>query len=148
MLFQLTANMPTYPTIKCTVRGLAIRAATGAIQRQNTTKVSCTPRSITQTLKIEKVIPAGAVPKFNAVSPDNRFALASNWCSWDLSVIDINKNVEIERVKLGAYPRGIVVTPDSKNAYVAIMGSSDIAKVNLIDFSVEWLRNIGNARVI
>ncbi|MEG4962379.1 MULTISPECIES: peptidoglycan-binding protein [unclassified Microcoleus] len=99
----------------------------------------------TQTLKIEKVIPVGAVPKFNAVSPDNRFALASNWCSWDLSVVDINKNLEIERVKLGAYPRGIVVTPDSKNAYVAIMGSSDIAKVNLIDFSVEWLRNIGNA---
>ncbi|MEG5037635.1 MULTISPECIES: peptidoglycan-binding protein [unclassified Microcoleus] len=99
----------------------------------------------TQTLKIEKVIPVGAVPKFNAVSPDNRFALASNWCSWDLSVVDINKNLEIERVKLGAYPRGIVVTPDSKNAYVAIMGSSDIAKVNLIDFSVEWLKNIGNA---
>ena len=99
----------------------------------------------TQTLKIEKVIPVGAVPKFNAVSPDNRFALSSNWCSWDLSVVDINKNLEIERVKLGAYPRGIVVTPDSKNAYVAIMGSSDIAKVNLIDFSVEWLRDIGNA---
>ncbi len=99
----------------------------------------------TETLKIEKVIPVGAVPKFNAVSPDNRFALASNWCSWDLSVIDINKNLEVERVKLGAYPRGIVVTPDSKNAYVAIMGSSNIAKVNLIDFSVEWLRNIGNA---
>ncbi|MEG4212309.1 peptidoglycan-binding protein [Microcoleus sp. S13_B4] len=99
----------------------------------------------TQSLKIEKVIPVGAVPKFNAVSPDNRFALASNWCSWDLSVVDINKNLEIERVKLGAYPRGIVITPDSKNAYVAIMGSSDIAKVNLIDFSVEWLRNIGNA---
>ena len=99
----------------------------------------------TQTLKIEKVIPVGAVPKFNAVSPDNRFALSSNWCSWDLSVVDINKNLEIERVKLGEYPRGIVVTPDSKNAYVAIMGSSDIAKVNLIDFSVEWLKNIGNA---
>ncbi|WP_445243455.1 peptidoglycan-binding protein [Microcoleus sp. M2_C6] len=99
----------------------------------------------TKTLKIEKVIPVGAVPKFNAVSPDNRFALASNWCSWDLSIVDINKNIEIERVKLGAYPRGIVVTPDSKNAYVAIMGSSNIAKVNLIDFSVEWLKNIGNA---
>ncbi|MBW3584310.1 MAG: peptidoglycan-binding protein [Cyanobacteria bacterium 0813] len=99
----------------------------------------------TQNLKIEKVIPVGAVPKFNAVSPDNRFALASNWCSWDLSVVDTNKNLEVERVKLGAYPRGIVVTPDSKNAYVAIMGSSNIAKVNLLDFSVEWLRNIGNA---
>ncbi|MEG3847233.1 peptidoglycan-binding protein [Microcoleus sp. herbarium19] len=99
----------------------------------------------TETLKIENVIPVGAVPKFNAVSPDNRFALATNWCSWDLSIVDINQNREIERVKLGAYPRGIAVTPDSKSAYVAVMGSSDIAKVNLIDFSVEWLRNIGNA---
>lgn len=99
----------------------------------------------TETLKIEKIIPVGAVPKFNAVSPDNSFVLASNWCSWDLSVVDINKNREIERVKLGAYPRGIVVTPDSKNAYIAVMGSSDIAKVNLLDFSVEWLKNIGNA---
>jgi YVTN family beta-propeller protein len=99
----------------------------------------------TQTLKIEKVISVGAVPKFNAVSPDNRFVLASNWCSWDLSVVDTQKNSEIERVKLGAYPRGIVVTPDSKTAYVAVMGSSDIARVNLSDFSVAWLKNIGNA---
>ncbi len=99
----------------------------------------------TETLKIEKVISVGAVPKFNAVSPDNRFVLASNWCSWDLSVVDTQKNSEVERVKLGAYPRGIVVTPDSKTAYVAVMGSSDIARVDLTDFSVAWLRNVGNA---
>ena len=99
----------------------------------------------TETLKIEKVISVGAVPKFNAVSPDNRLVLASNWCSWDLSVVDTQKNSEIERVKLGAYPRGIVVTPDSKTAYVAVMGSSDIARVNLTDFSVAWLKNVGNA---
>ncbi|MEK0182853.1 MAG: peptidoglycan-binding protein [Oscillatoriales cyanobacterium] len=99
----------------------------------------------TQTLKIEKVISVGAVPKFNAVSPDNRLVLASNWCSWDLSVVDTQKNSEIERVKLGAYPRGIVVTPDSKTAYVAVMGSADIAKVNLKDFSVSWLRNVGSS---
>lgn len=99
----------------------------------------------TETLKIEKVIAVGAVPKFNAVSPDNRLVLATNWCSWDLSVVDTNKNTEIERVKLGAYPRGIVVTPDSKSAYVAVMGSADIAKVNLSDFSVKWLRNIGSS---
>ncbi len=99
----------------------------------------------TESLKIEKVISVGAVPKFNAVSPDNRFVLASNWCSWDLSVVDTQKNKEVERVKLGAYPRGIVVTPDSKTAYVAVMGSSDIARVNLTDFSVAWLKNVGNA---
>jgi YVTN family beta-propeller protein len=99
----------------------------------------------TETLKIDKIIEVGAVPKFNAVSPDNRLVLASNWCSWDLSVVDAEKNREIKRVKLGAYPRGIVVTPDSKTAYVAVMGSANIARVNLKDYSVKWLRNIGNA---
>lgn len=99
----------------------------------------------TETLKIEKVISVGAVPKFNAVSSDNRLVLATNWCSWDLSIVDTQKNSEIKRVKLGAYPRGIIVTPDSKTAYVAVMGSADIARVDLTDFSVAWLRNVGNA---
>jgi YVTN family beta-propeller protein len=99
----------------------------------------------TADLKIEKVIQVGAVPKFNAVSPDNRWLLTSNWCTWDLSVVDIEKSQEIKRIKLGAYPRGIVVDAESKNAYVAIMGSANIAKVNLQDFSVEWLNNIGSS---
>jgi YVTN family beta-propeller protein len=99
----------------------------------------------TETLKIDKVIEVGAVPKFNAVSPDNRLVLASNWCSWDLSVVDAENNREIERVELGAYPRGIVVTPDSKTAYVAVMGSANIARVNLTDYSVKWLRNVGRS---
>lgn len=99
----------------------------------------------TETLKIEKVISVGSVPKFNAISPDNRFVLVSNWCSWDLSVIDTQKNQEIKRVKLGAYPRGIAVDANSENAYVAVMGSSDIAKVNLKNFSVDWLKSVGSS---
>ncbi len=99
----------------------------------------------TQSLEIENVIKVGPVPKFVGVTPDNKLVLVSNWCGWDLSVIDSEKNQEIKRVKLGAYPRGIVVEKNSQNAYVAVMGSSDIAKVNLTDFSVHWLRNIGAA---
>ncbi|CBN56640.1 MULTISPECIES: peptidoglycan-binding protein [Kamptonema] len=99
----------------------------------------------TESLNIEKVIQVGSVPKFNAVSPDNRFLLVSNWCTWDLSVVDTEKNQEVKRIKLGAYPRGIAVDAESKNAYVAVMGSSDIAKVSLKDFSVERLRNIGSS---
>ncbi|HEY9853354.1 MAG TPA: hypothetical protein V6D28_28030 [Leptolyngbyaceae cyanobacterium] len=99
----------------------------------------------TENLQVEKVIKVGAVPKFVATSPDNRLVLVSNWCSWDLSIIDTNKNKEIKRVKLGAYPRGIVVEPTSTKAYVAIMGSSDIAKVDLKKFSVQWLKNVGSS---
>lgn len=97
----------------------------------------------TESLNVDKVIQVGSVPKFVATSPDDSFVLVSNWCSFDLSVVDTEKNQEIKRIKLGRYPRGIVVDGDSENAYVAVMGSSDIARVNLNDFSVGWLKDIG-----
>ena len=100
----------------------------------------------TDTLKKEQVIPVGSVPKFTAVSPDNRFVLVSNWCTYDLSIIDTQSNREIKRLKLGRYPRGIAIDPNSEKAYIAIMGSSDIAVVNLKEpqsFTLQWLRNIG-----
>lgn len=99
----------------------------------------------TETLQIEKVIQVGSVPKFVATSPDHRFVLVSNWCSWDLSIVDTEKNQEIKRVKIGAYPRGIVVDRRSRKAYIAVMGSTDIAQVDLQDYSVNWLRNIGRS---
>ncbi|MFB2934776.1 YncE family protein [Aerosakkonemataceae cyanobacterium BLCC-F154] len=99
----------------------------------------------TETLQIEKVIQVGSVPKFVATSPDNRFVLVSNWCSWDVSIIDTEKNQEIKRVKIGAYPRGIVVDRRSQRAYVAVMGSSDVAQIDLQEYWVNWLRNIGRS---
>jgi YVTN family beta-propeller protein len=99
----------------------------------------------TETFQIERAIRVGAVPKFVATSPDNRLVLVSNWCSWDLSVVDSQANQEIKRIKLGAYPRGIVVSPDGKTAYVAVMGSSNIARVDLNNYRVRWLRNIGRS---
>lgn len=99
----------------------------------------------TETLDIDQVIQVGSVPKFVATSADERFVLVSNWCSWDLSIVDTNKNQEVKRIKLGPYPRGIVINSASETAYIAVMGSYDIAQVNLRDFSVKWLRNIGHS---
>ncbi|MEQ9359336.1 peptidoglycan-binding protein [Coleofasciculus chthonoplastes] len=102
-------------------------------------------RISTDSLAIDQVIEVGSVPKFVATSPDNRFALVSNWCSWDLSVVDIQQNQEVRRIKLGRYPRGIAVDAASQKAYVAVMGAYDIAVVDLNDFSLDWLKNIGNS---
>ena len=99
----------------------------------------------TGTLDIEKVIQVGSVPKFVAATPNNNLVLVSNWCSWDLSVVDTEQNKEIKRIPLGRYPRGIVVDSASEKAYVAVMGSYDIASVNLKSFSVDWLRNVGHS---
>ena len=96
------------------------------------------------TLKIDKVIKVGAVPKFLAVTPNQDYLLVSNWCSYSLSVVDVHTSKELRQVYLGPYPRGIAVDPESRYAYVAVMGSYDIARVDLQDWSVSWIRGVGS----
>ena len=97
------------------------------------------------TLAIDQVVAVGSVPKFVAVTPDGRFVLVSNWCSYDESIIDTASGKEVTRIALGAYPRGIAVDPQSKTAYVAVMGSHDVAAIDLASFAVNWIRNVGAA---
>lgn len=69
---------------------------------------SCTPSSgydrsfvyriDMQRLRIDRVYRVGAVPKVVAVTPDGRYVLVTNWCSWDLSV------VSTERPRGAAHP--------------------------------------------
>ena len=102
-------------------------------------------RISTATLTIDQVIKVGAVPKYVAVSPDNTKVLVTNWCTYDMSIIDVASGVEISRVKLGRYPRGVVISPDSTTAYVAIMGGTDIAIVNLATNVVDWIPDVGDS---
>ncbi len=85
----------------------------------------------TTTLDIDRVYPVGRVPKHLAVTPDDRLLLVSNWCGFDTTVIDIASGERVASVDVGRYPRGIAVTSDSDTAYVALMGSTDIAVINL-----------------
>ena len=96
------------------------------------TSTSTVYRIDTATFAIDRVVEVGAVPKYVAVTPDDRTVLVTNWCSWDLSVVDVASNRQVARIPLGgAYPRGIVVSPDSRTAYVALMGSDRIVTVDL-----------------
>jgi YVTN family beta-propeller protein len=94
-------------------------------------------------LRIGRVIRVGAVPKVVAVTPDDRFVLVTNWCSYDLSVVSVKQVRQIRRIPLGPYPRGIAVDAASRFAYVAIMGSTRIARVNLHTFAVHWIVDVG-----
>lgn len=88
-------------------------------------------RVSTATLSIDQVIEVGLVPKYLAVSPDDRYLLVANWCSFDLSIVNVAEGREIARLPMGAYPRGIAISPDSTTAYVAIMGGSEVVTVSL-----------------
>lgn len=81
-------------------------------------------------MRIDDVIPVGAVPKFLAVTPDGGRLVVANWCSFDVSVIDLATGVE-RRVNVGRHPRGIAITTDSRLAYVAVMGAARIDRIDL-----------------
>lgn len=99
----------------------------------------------TATLEIDQAIKVGPVPKFLAVTPDDEYLLVSNWCGFDVSIVDTAAGLEIARIPVGRHPRGIAVDPDSITAYVAVMGSRDIAVINLEDFSTTTIENVGRS---
>lgn len=97
----------------------------------------------TQSLEIEQIIQVGCVPKYLTVTPNDQYILVSNWCSGDISVIDINQGKEIRRLPIGAFPRGIAVDSDSRTAYVALMGEGRLAMIDLTEFTLDWIDDIG-----
>jgi YVTN family beta-propeller protein len=95
------------------------------------------------TLKVDQAIKVGLVPKYLVVSPDGRYLLVSNWCSWDLYVVDVAKAMVVADLAIGPYPRGIAVSPDSSTAYVAIMGGAALAKVSLSNLALKGSIPVG-----
>jgi YVTN family beta-propeller protein len=100
-------------------------------------------RISTTSFAIDQVIEVGAVPKFLAVSPDNKFVVVSNFCSQDVSIIDIASGREVQRVLVGSHPRGIAITNDSKTAYVTVMGGGIIVAIDLGNFATRTLNSAG-----
>ena len=105
-------------------------------------------RISTDTWKIDAAYRVGVVPKVVDVSPDNKYVLVSNWCSYDLSVISVTDQKVIKTIPIGAYPRGITISKDSKFAYVAQMGGSVVHKITLGTWERETLSVGSNPRAI
>ena len=97
---------------------------------------------------IDSVYPVGSVPKVVEVTPDNKYVLVANWCSYTVSVISVEKNKVIRTIKIGRYPRGIAVNNDSTKAYVAEMGGNRIHVINLQDFMTSFIPIGSNPRAI
>ena len=98
--------------------------------------------------KIDSVYPVGSVPKVVEVTPDNKYVLVANWCSYTVSVISVETNKVIKTIKIGRYPRGIVINNDSTKAYVAEMGGNRIHVINLQDFTTSFIPIGSNPRAI
>lgn len=98
--------------------------------------------------QIDAVYPVGSVPKVVEVTPDNKYVLVANWCSYTVSVISVERNMVVKTVKIGRYPRGIAINNDSTKAYVAEMGGSRIHVIDLRDFTTTFIPIGSNPRAI
>ena len=98
--------------------------------------------------QIDAVYPVGSVPKVVEVTPDNKYVLVANWCSYTVSVISVEKNKVVKTVKIGRYPRGIAINNDSTKAYVAEMGGNRIHVIDLQDFTTSYIPIGSNPRAI
>ena len=98
--------------------------------------------------QIDGVYPVGSVPKVVEVTPDNKYVLVANWCSYTVSVISVELNKVVKTVKIGRYPRGIAINNDSTKAYVAEMGGNRIHVIDLQDFTTSYIPIGSNPRAI
>jgi DNA-binding beta-propeller fold protein YncE len=99
-------------------------------------------------MAVDRAYRVGAVPKVVAVTPDNRFVLVSNWCTWDLSVISTRLDRVVKRIPIGPYPRGIAVAPQGRAAYVAVMGGGELVRINLRTWAALGIPVGGGPRAI
>ena len=100
------------------------------------------------TYTIDAVYPVGSVPKVVQVTPDNKYILVSNWCSYTVSVISVAEQKVVKSIKIGRYPRGIVVTKDSAFAYVAEMGGNRLHRIDLATFEQTYIPIGSNPRAL
>ena len=98
--------------------------------------------------EIDAIYPVGSVPKVVEATPDNKYVLAANWCSYTVSVISVAAQKVVKTIKIGRYPRGIAISNDSKRAYVAEMGGRRIHVINLEDFTISYIPIGSNPRAI
>jgi YVTN family beta-propeller protein len=98
--------------------------------------------------QIDSVYPVGSVPKVVEITPDNKYLLVANWCSYTVSIISVERNKLVKTVKIGRYPRGIAISNDSSKAYVAEMGGNRIHVINLQDFTTSFIPIGSNPRAI
>lgn len=81
------------------------------------------------------LIRTGKTPKIIARTSDNRHLLVSNWHSYTVSVLDVDRGRYpfarlAANLPMPAIPRGIAVDDRTGKAYVAIMGGASLSVIN------------------
>lgn len=87
----------------------------------------------TAALKIERKLPVGVRPKIVMPSPDEKLILNANYSGNSVTATRTDTWQTVATLPVGRHPRGIAFTPDSKRAYVALMGEGALVRIDTSD---------------
>ncbi|MGE5430987.1 MAG: alkaline phosphatase family protein [Syntrophomonadaceae bacterium] len=90
-------------------------------------------------LKVEKTIPAGSHPNDLVESPDGKYLFTSNANNNTVSIIDVEKGKEIEKINSaltpdappGSTPNSVALSPDGKKLYIANADNNSLAVIDV-----------------
>lgn len=87
------------------------------------------------------LIKTGKTPKIISRTIDSKYLLVSNWHSYSVSVLEINKDEYpfgkvISTIPVSSIPRGIAVDDKHNRSYVTIMGGATISVIN----NTAWMK--------
>jgi len=121
---SITANQPAIPAYKNEPGKQAVKKIT-VIYPNSTQKDSF----------YVPLIKTGKTPKIISKTADSKYLLVSNWHSYNVSVLEMNKELYpfakvISTVPVSSIPRGIVVDDKANRSFVAIMGGATISVIN------------------
>jgi YVTN family beta-propeller protein len=90
-------------------------------------------------------VTTGDKPAGVALSKDGRIGVVTHWYGGDLALLEVGPDrLKVTgRVKVGPEPRGVVVAPDGKTAYVAVGVSNEVARVDLESLAVNGRLTVG-----
>jgi DNA-binding beta-propeller fold protein YncE len=93
------------------------------------------------------LIHTGKTPKVISRTADSKYLLVSNWHSYNVSVLELNKDLYpfgkvVSTIPVSSIPRGVVVDDKFKKSYVAIMGGASIAVIDNETWKMDSIINV------
>lgn len=101
-----------------------------------------------ETLKTSARIPVGLEPEHFDVSEDGRLALMGNLEEGTVSVLDLERGVEVKRIGGFSEPHGFAFLPGSGKAYVSSFGAHEVAAVRMDDLEVARRVAVGSSHLL
>jgi YVTN family beta-propeller protein len=97
--------------------------------------------------KVHQEVKTGSKPAGVALSLDGRLGVVTHWYGYDVAILAIDEghtSLKVAgRVEVGPEPRGVVIAPDGKTAYVAVGASNELVRIDLDSQRVSGRLSVG-----